>query len=67
MDDNNTPVEVDSFELAFRLLGNEIIAMKLSSKSSKKNWIIFGLISLVLLAFLANQLTPLFLALSPAV
>jgi hypothetical protein len=67
MDKDSLPVETDSFELSFRLLGNEIIAMQLSSTSTKKNWIIFGLISLVLLAFLANQLTPLLLALTPSV
>ena len=62
MTDQQLP-ETETFEISLRLLGNEIFAMQLSSKSAKKNWIIFGLLSLVMLTLLANQLSPALLAL----
>jgi hypothetical protein len=57
----------DKFEIAFRVLGNEIFAMNLVSKSAKKNWAIFGIIMLTLVAILVQQLTPLILTLSQMV
>lgn len=51
--------EEDKFEIAFRVLGNEIFAMNLSSKSSKKNWAVFGIIMLILVTVLIQQLIPL--------
>lgn len=62
MNDQQAP-ETETFEIALRILGNEIFAMQISSKSAKKNWIIFGLITLVLLTLLANQLSPALIAL----
>lgn len=62
MTDQSAP-ETETFEIALRILGNEIFAMQISSKSAKKNWIIFGLITLVLLTVLANQLSPALIAL----
>jgi hypothetical protein len=57
------PPETETFEIALRILGNEIFAMQISSKSPKKNWVVIGLVSVVLLATLANQISPLLLAL----
>jgi hypothetical protein len=54
--ENTTPEE--KFEISLRLLGNEIFAMQLMSQSAKKNWAIFGLISLVLITVLLDQLLP---------
>ena len=65
MNDQQAP-ETETFEIALRILGNEIFAMQISSKSAKKNWIIFGLITLVLLTLLANQLSPALIALMAA-
>ena len=62
MTDQPAP-ETETFEIALRILGNEIFAMQISSKSAKKNWVIFGLITLVLLTVLANQLSPALIAL----
>lgn len=62
MSTEQTP-DTETFEIALRILGNEIFAMQISSKSAKKNWVIFGLITLVLLTLLANQLSPALLAL----
>jgi hypothetical protein len=62
MTDQPAP-ETETFEIALRILGNEIFAMQISSKSAKKNWVIFGLITLVLLTALANQLSPALIAL----
>lgn len=50
--------EEDKFEISFRVLGNEIFAMNLLSKSTKKNWVIFGLIMLILASIFIQQLTP---------
>lgn len=57
----------DKFEIAFRILGNEIFAMNLISKSAKKNWAVFGIIMLILVTVLIQQLTPLILMLSEVV
>lgn len=61
--DNEQPQDSEVFEISLRILGNEIFAMNILSKSAKKNWVIFGLITLVLLTLLANQLSPAVLAL----
>jgi hypothetical protein len=49
----------DKFEIAFRVLGNEIFAMNLISKSAKKNWAVFGVVLLILVSILMQQLAPL--------
>jgi len=56
---NREPAEEEKFEISLRLLGNEIFAMQLMSKSKKRNWAIFGLISLVLITILVNAMMPL--------
>jgi len=61
--DNEQPQDSEVFEISLRILGNEIFAMNILSKSAKKNWVIFGIITLVLLTLLANQLSPAVLAL----
>jgi hypothetical protein len=53
------PAEEEQFEISLRLLGNEIFAMQLMSKSKKRNWAIFGLISLVLVTILVKAMMPL--------
>jgi hypothetical protein len=60
--DENTPLvaEEEKFSLNFRVLGNEIFSVELASRSSRKNWIIFGLVTMVLLSILFQQLVPLF-------
>lgn len=63
MSEQQPPVESETFEIALRILGNEIFAMQISSKSAKKNWVVIGLISVVLLATLANQISPILIAL----
>ena len=54
----------EKFSVSFRILGNEIFAVDLSSQSDRKNWAIFGLIALVLLTLFAQQLLPLIIAIS---
>jgi hypothetical protein len=54
----NTPAEEEKFEVSFRILGNELLAMQLISASKKKNWIVFGLIALILMSVLAERLLP---------
>jgi hypothetical protein len=57
--ENQSPVSEEKFEISLKLLGNEIFAMQLVSQSAKKNWAIFGLISLVLFTIIVDQLLPL--------
>jgi hypothetical protein len=56
--EHETKSPEEKFEISLRLLGNEIFAMQLMSQSAKKNWAIFGLISLVLITVLLDQLLP---------
>jgi hypothetical protein len=57
--ENQSPASEEKFEISLKLLGNEIFAMQLVSQSAKKNWAIFGLISLVLFTVIVDQLLPL--------
>jgi hypothetical protein len=57
--ENQSPASEEKFEISLKLLGNEIFAMQLVSQSAKKNWAIFGLISLVLFTIIVDQLLPL--------
>lgn len=57
------PVEEDKFEIAFRVLGNEIFGMTLTSRSRVKNWAVFGLVVLVVLTLLFSEVSPLIFAL----
>lgn len=52
--DENT----DQFEVSFRILGNEIFGMQISSRSKAKNWAFFGIFTLFALAILFDILTP---------
>jgi hypothetical protein len=54
----NKPTEEDNFEISFRVLGNEFFGMKISSQSKAKNWAFFGLITLVAVTLLVNELGP---------
>ena len=53
------PIENDKFEVSFRLLGNELFAMQLLRASRKRNWIVFGLVALILVTILAERMIPL--------
>jgi len=57
MSENNQPSE-DNFEISFRILGNEFFGMKISSESRAKNWAFFGLITLVAMTLLVNEIGP---------
>ncbi len=57
------PVSPDKFELAVRILGNEVVAFSVSSESTKKNFIVIGAILAVLGSILLNQLLPVIQAL----
>jgi hypothetical protein len=57
--EDQLPAPEEKFEISLRLLGNEIFAMQLISQSAKKNWAIFGLISLILVTVIVEQLLPL--------
>jgi hypothetical protein len=50
--------EPDTFEISLRLLGNEVIGMKLNSQSKARNWIVLAMICLVIIATTAAQIIP---------
>lgn len=52
MDDNHNPNHVDStFEIALRILGNEIFAISIQSDSINKKWIVYSVIITALTLF----------------
>lgn len=51
----------DNFEISLRILGNEIIGMRLTSASRARNWAAFGIIAMVFLLAVAGQTLPLIL------
>ena len=48
----------DRFEISFRVLGNEIFGMELTSESKLKNWAFFGIITLAAMTILFSELSP---------
>ena len=52
------PLNEDNFEISFRILGNEFFGMKISSESRAKNWAFFGVLTLVAMAVLVNEIGP---------
>lgn len=53
----------DNFEISFRILGNEFFGMRISSQSKAKNWAFFGLLTLIAVTLLVNELGPALVAL----
>lgn len=62
MDDK--PTEEDTFEVGFRFLGNEIIGLRISSKSKARNWIFFGILTMFAITFMIAELGPVLIELS---
>jgi hypothetical protein len=52
----------DNFEISFRVLGNEFFGMKISSQSKAKNWAFFGVLTLVAVSLIVNEIGPAFVA-----
>ena len=48
----------DTFEVSLRILGNEILGMRLTSESRARNWAAFGLIAMIVLVVLVSQMIP---------
>ena len=55
---DNKQINEDNFEITFRVLGNEFFGMKISSQSKAKNWAFFGVLTLVALSLLVNEIGP---------
>jgi hypothetical protein len=53
------PTKPEKFEIAIRLLGNEILAFSIFSESKRKAWIAISIISIIVLLMVANQFIPL--------
>lgn len=58
LDKTPNAAPIDVFEVGFRLFGNEIIAMSVSSQSKAKNWAFFGVLTLVAITVLVANLGP---------
>ena len=48
----------DTFEISLRILGNEILGMRLASASRARNWAALGIIAMVFLLVVAGQTLP---------
>jgi uncharacterized membrane protein SirB2 len=57
--------EADTFEISLRLLGNEVIGMKLNSQSKARNWIVLAMICLIIIAAIATEIIPLVQGVNP--
>ena len=62
MDKNLPEPSEDNFEISFRILGNEFFGMKISSQSRAKNWAFFGVLTLIAVTILVNELGPAFVS-----
>ncbi len=51
-------VEPEKFEIAIRIMGNEILAFSLMSDSPRKNWIVVSMISLIIVIMLLEYALP---------
>jgi len=49
----------DTFEVSLRILGNEVLGMRLTSESRARNWAAFGLIAMIVLVAMLAQIVPL--------
>jgi len=52
------PKTPDTFEISLRILGNEIVGMRLTSESKARNWAAFGIIATAILLALIVELMP---------
>lgn len=50
--------EPEKFEIAARILGNEVFAFSISSLSPRKNWIVVGSIVMFMTVISMNYLLP---------
>jgi hypothetical protein len=48
----------DNFDMSFRILGNEVIGLSLSSESRARNWAVFGIIVVIILVQLMVDAGP---------
>ena len=58
--DETEKISKDTFEIAFRVLGNEIFGMTLVSHSRVRNWAVFGVVVLIALTIMVSELAPAF-------
>lgn len=55
-----TPTDTDTFEISLRVLGNEVIGMRLTSQSKVRTWVALAMICLVVLVVVAMEAAPFF-------
>lgn len=48
----------DTFEISLRILGNEIIGMRLASASRMRNWAVFGILALAAILAITGEFLP---------
>ena len=61
------PISEDNFEISFRILGNEFFGMKLTSQSRAKNWAFFGVLTLIAVTLIVNEIGPAFISMMNAI
>ena len=55
--EQTSPAE-DTFEISLRILGNEIIGMRLASASRMRNWAVFGILALAAILAITGEFLP---------
>lgn len=48
----------DTFEISLRILGNEIVGLRLNSQSRARNWVVIAMICFVIVATVAADAIP---------
>lgn len=50
----------EKFSLTLKVLNNDIIGFSVESKSSRKNWVVIGVVIMIAVSIMANQLYPVY-------
>jgi hypothetical protein len=48
----------DTFEISLRVLGNELIGLRIAVNDMKQKWIIAGLITIAVVGFIVGEVGP---------
>jgi hypothetical protein len=58
--------EPEEFSISLRILGNEMLGMKLTSQSQTKNWVVLGVICMIALIMVLVSVSPTIMLLAGA-
>ena len=52
--------ETEKFSLTLKVLNNDIVGFSVESKSSRKNWVVIGVVIMIAVSIMTNQLYPVY-------